>query len=405
MLIVKTPEEVFEIIERVFGEQAETERFPLTEACGRILAEDITATESVPSFNRSMVDGYAVKAADTFGCSDSLPAILKVAGEVRMGERSGLSTCPGETAMIPTGGELPAGTDSVSMVEYTEAYGGGTVGILRPVAPGENVIFRGDDIRTGELILPAGTKLLPAQIGTLAAAGINEVTVYRNIRVGILSTGDELVPAGDALKAGQVRDVNMPMLAAFVKAYGAEPVCFGILKDNEEQIGEAVDLALSECDMVLISGGSSAGLKDKTARIIADRGELLLHGIAMKPGKPTILGNAGGKPVLGLPGHPGAAFFVAELFVTALLDRMTGRSKTAFPVTAVLSERVPSNHGRAQYTGVKLREENGIRMADPVHSKSGLIASLAGLDGYIVIDRDQEGLEKGEEVPVWRFSI
>ena len=405
MLIVKTPEEVFEIIERVFKAQAGTESSPLTEACGRILSADIISAEDVPGFDRSTVDGYAVRAADTFGCSDSLPAVLKTKGEVQMGQSAGMCLQSGEAAAIPTGGQLPDGADCVVMVEYTEDYGDGTVGILRPAACGENVIFRGDDRKAGEVLLPAGTKLQSAQIGALAAAGITEAMVCSRIRVGILSTGDELVPAEETPADGQVRDVNAPMLAAFVRAYGAEAVFYGILKDEENEIGRALDRALCECDMVLISGGSSAGLKDKTARIIADRGELLLHGIAMKPGKPTILGNAGGKPVVGLPGHPGAAYFVTELFVTALLDRLNGRRRQAFPLKAILTERVPANHGRAQYTGVSLREEKGVLMAEPVHSKSGLISSLAMAHGYIAVARDCEGLEKGEEVPVWRFSI
>ncbi|MCQ2401106.1 MAG: molybdopterin molybdotransferase MoeA [Lachnospiraceae bacterium] len=405
MLIVKTPEEVFEIINSVFGERMETEEVSLSDALGRVLSEDVCSTEHVPGFDRSTVDGYAVKASDTFGCSDSIPVVLSLLDEIRMGEEASECLKPGEAAYIPTGGELPKGADGVLMVEYSELYGDGTVGVLCPVSPGENVIFRGDDIRTGERLLSKGSVLNTAQIGALAAIGKTNVPVKKKLSVGILSTGDELVPSSDVPGPGQVRDVNSRMLESFVIGNYAEAVCYGIIRDDKEEIGRTLDIALSECDLVLISGGSSAGLKDTTAKIIEERGELLFHGIAMKPGKPTILGNAGGKPVMGLPGHPGAAFFVAQLFVTALLDRLYGRKQSEFPVKAVLSERVPSNHGRAQYVGVSLREENGILFADPVHSKSGLITTIARVCGYFAIDRDREGLEKGEEIEVWRFSI
>lgn len=405
MLVVKTPEEVFEIIEQTFTRKEDRENVPLAAAAGRILAEDVRAAEYVPGFDRSMVDGYALAAADTFGCSDSLPAVLTVAGEILMGKPAGMRLRPGETAVIPTGGELPEGADAAVMAEYTEEYGDGTVGILKPAVSGENVIFRGDDTVPGKVLLSGGIKLLPAQIGALAAAGIGSVPVQKKIRVGILSTGDELVPADTVPGPGEVRDVNTPMLSAFVTEYGAEAIRYGIVKDSETEIGKTVDRALAECDAVLISGGSSAGMKDVTAKIIAERGELLFHGIAMKPGKPAILGNAGGKPVMGLPGHPGAAFFTAELFGTALLDVLNGRKRTEYPLRAILSERIPANHGRAQYTGVRLRMANGVLTADPVHTKSGLITQLAGICGYVAVERDREGMEKGAEVPVWRFSI
>ena len=405
MLVVKTPEEVFRIMEDTFTREAPAEIVPLADASGRVLSEDVTAAEWIPGFDRSMVDGFAVRAADTFGCSDSLPAILPIAGEVLMGRPVDMHLSAGEAAVIPTGGELPAGADAVVMLEYTEDYGDGTVGILKPAASGENVIYKGDDAKPGKGLLSAGTKLLPAQIGALAAAGVRCVAVRKPLRVGILSTGDELVPAEEVPGPGKVRDVNAPMLSAYIREYGAGTSLYGIARDSESEIGRVVDLALSECDVVLISGGSSAGVKDTTAKIISDRGELLFHGIAMKPGKPTILGNAGGKPVLGLPGHPGAAFFVTEIFVTALLDHLNGRKRSTYPVKAVLSERIPANHGRAQYTGVTLTEENGVLTAHPVHTKSGLITQLSRVCGYVCVPRDAEGLEKGEEVPVWHFSI
>jgi molybdopterin molybdotransferase len=404
MLTVLTPEEALQCVAEAFSPCLEAETVPLADACGRILLRDVTASEFVPGFDRSTVDGYAVYAADTFGCSDALPAILRRQGEVAMGEGAETALDRGCCMAIPTGGALPPGADAAAMLEYAEDYGDGTVGILKPVAPGENLIFRGDDVKPGQTVLPAGRRLTPQDIGALAALGAAAVELRRKPRVGILSTGDELVPVDSAPGPGQVRDVNSAMLRALLMNAGAEAKCFGILKDDDALLGRALDEALLSCDAVLISGGSSVGRKDATCRVIAARGELLFHGVAMKPGKPTILGRVGGKAVFGLPGHPAAACIAAQLFVLPLLDRLAGHAAARCAVPAVLTDPVSANHGRAQYMAVQLETHDGIVYARPVRGKSGLITALAGADGWFCIPRDREGAAAGEQIDVYLYD-
>ena len=401
MLNVKTPEEVLQLIEEKFALlQDRVESVPLDEAVGRVLCEDVIANEYVPDFNRSTVDGYALRAKDSFGCSDAIPAILPVCAQVQMGQEASFTLPGGACCYVPTGGAIPEGADCCVMIEYTEDYGDGTVGIFKPGAPGQNLIFRGDDVFPGKLFLKRGRVLRPCDIGALAAAGVVSVPVAGKLRVGIVSTGDELVPPSEKPKAGQVRDVNSHMLAAMLRQYGAESVNYGIVIDDEEKLSAAMKTALSECDVVLVSGGSSVGVKDATCRIIESLGELLLHGIAMKPGKPTIMGKSGSKALVGLPGHPVAAYFVTELFVLPLLDRLSGREAPEYPVPAALSESVSANHGRAQYGCVRLEAADGELTAEPIRTKSGLVTALAGSDGFFCIDRDCEGLPAGAEIKV-----
>ena len=401
MLQVKTPEEVLALIRREFVPfEGRTETIPFTSATGRVLAEDITAEEYVPDFDRSTVDGYACRAADTFGCSEAIPAILTLAGEVLMGQGADF-TLPRDTCVyVPTGGAIPKGADCAVMIEYTEDFGDGTVGIMKPGAPGMNMIFRGDDVSPGKVILQAGRVLTPQDIGALAAVGKTQVPVVKKLRVGVISTGDELVPPEETPGPGQVRDVNSPLLCALLTEFGAEPVYYGIVVDNEPLLREKVETALRECDAVILSGGSSVGVKDAANRIIESLGVLLLHGIAIKPGKPTILGKAGNKPLIGLPGHPVAACMVAQLFVLPLLARLGGRRQERYTVAAELTESVGANHGRAQVNACRLERAEGRLLAHPIRSKAGLITQLAGADGFFVIERDCEGLPKGAAVQV-----
>ena len=347
MLYVKTPEEVLDLIKERFTPLDKTESVPLSSAIGRVLAQDITACEYVPDFNRSTVDGYAVRASDTFGCTDAIPAIVQVAGEILMGQSAELLLQAETCCAVPTGGALPDGADSVVMVEYTEDYGDGTVGILKSVAPGDNVIFRGDDVYPGKVVLQKGRVLGAQDIGALAAIGQIAVPVRQMLTVGVISTGDELVPPEEVPQAGQVRDVNSPMLEAMLTAFGAKVKNYGIVVDDFDKLSEKIRQAVSECDMVLISGGSSVGAKDATCRIIESMGELLLHGIAIKPGKPTILGMVADKPVFGLPGHPVAAYFITRLFALPLLGRLMERDMPAYAVSARLAESISANQGRA----------------------------------------------------------
>ena len=401
MLEVKTPAEVLAMIPKEFKPLGETETISYTEAAGRVLAEDIVAEEYVPDFDRSTVDGYACRAADTFGCSDAIPAILEVKGEVLMGQGADFSLPRDACAYVPTGGAIPKGADCAVMIEYTEDYGDGTVGILRPGAPGMNLIFRGDDVYPGKAILKAGRVLTPQDIGALAAVGRTMVPVARKLRVGVISTGDELVPPNETPGPGQVRDVNTPLLTAMLRDFGAESVGYGIVVDDEAMLRRKVQQAAGECDAVILSGGSSVGVKDAACRLIEEMGALLLHGIAVKPGKPTILGKTGNKPLIGLPGHPVAACFVAQLFVLPLLKRLEGRAQEEYAVTAELTESVGANHGREQITACHLRREGDRLLAVPIRSKSGLITQLAGADGYFIIPRDCEGLPKGARVQVF----
>ena len=403
MLEVKTPEEVLRLIEKEFKPLGQTESVPLSAAMGRVLSEPITAQEYVPDFDRSTVDGYACRAADTFGCSDAIPAILNLAGEVLMGQGADFALSRDSCVYVPTGGAIPKGADCAVMLEYTEDYGDGTVGIMKPGAPGMNLIFRGDDVFPGKEILPAGRVLTAQDIGALAAIGRISVPVARRVKVGVISTGDELVPPNKTPGPGQVRDVNSPLLTAMLEAFGAEAVSYGIVVDDEALLRRKMQDAARDCDAVILSGGSSVGVKDAACRIIESMGELLLHGIAIKPGKPTILGKTGNKPLIGLPGHPVAACFVAQLFVLPLLGRLMGRKREEYTVTAELTESLGANHGREQINACHLNWEGGKLLASPIRSKSGLITQLAGADGYFIISRDCEGLPKGAQVHVYLY--
>ena len=400
MLHVKTPEEVLALIQSEFSPVAEREEVSLSQAVGRVLAEDILATEHVPDFNRSTVDGYAVRARDTFGCTDAIPAILPLVGEVLMGQGAEITLGADSCCAVPTGGAVPDGADSVVMLEYTEDYGDGTIGVTKAAAPGMNMIFRGDDVFPGKVVLKKGRILSSQDIGALAAIGRVMVPVTRKLTVGVISTGDELVPPEVVPGPGQVRDVNSPMLEAMLRVYGADVISYGIIRDEEALLAEKVQEAARDCDVVILSGGSSVGVKDAACRIIESMGKLLLHGIAIKPGKPTILGKAGVKPLIGLPGHPVAAYFITKLFVLPLLNRLTGRVQESYTITANITENISANHGRAQYHCCRLERKDGKLLAYPIRGKSGLITTLAGTDGYFCIDRDCEGLPQGAQVQV-----
>ena len=426
MLTVKTPDEVYEIISENFGAGSvfdlkffESKTVKTVDSIGRVLHCDIISEHDVPGFDRSTVDGYAVIASDTFGASEGIPAVLNVLGDVPMGDSAKFSLSSGNCVGISTGGDLPDGCDAAVMLEHTEVYGDGLIGVLKPVAPGNNVIYRSDDVSINQKILDAGTVLSVADVGILSALGYGEVAVRACPTVGVISTGDELVLPSKLPKRGQIRDVNLPMLISAVSRFACSAVDYGIIRDEEHLLRNALLRACEECDVVLVSGGSSAGLRDLTAKIIEKEGKLLLHGIAMKPGKPTILGIVCGKPVFGLPGHPVAAYFVTELFVRYLIETLTGAQRVRRSVHARLGEAISSNHGRAEYIAVRLRASDSknddfhgskaegygdrFKIAIPVKGKSGLITGLAGVEGYIAVSRDCEGLAKGEMVEVFYF--
>ena len=401
MLTVLTPQEAHDTISKAFADsKTSAETVYITDCLGRTSFEDITSDEYVPGFDRSTVDGYAVRARDTFGCSDSIPALLTLSGEVLMGGEYTKTLQADTCVAVPTGGHVPEGADAVVMIEYTENYGDGTIGILKPTAPGDNMIYKGDDVFPGKVLIPKGTVIRSHDIGGLASIGKEYVTVHKKPVVGIISTGDELVPISETPKAGQVRDVNTSLLASAIIDAGAIPVILGAVIDDREKLRDLVKKALEQCDMVLISGGSSVGMKDATADIIGEFGEVLFHGIAIKPGKPTILGKAGTKAIFGLPGHPVAAHFITRIFVRPLIRSMCGCAETPITTEAKITEAISSNHGRAECMGVFLETREDGLYAVPIHGKSGLITTIACSDGYIMIPRDCEGLPRGSIIPV-----
>lgn len=399
MLQVISLEDADRLLAERFSGMLPLERVPIGMCPGRVAGTEICAREDVPAFTRSTVDGFAVIARDTFGCSESIPAMFALAGEVRMGEPAAFRLKPGECAAVPTGGALPEAADAVVMLEYAELPGDGTVLLEQPAAPGRNVIYAGDDVRRGACVISAGTRLTARSVGVLAMAGCTEVLVRRSPVVGILSTGDELVPPEETPGPGQMRDVNGPMLESLMREQGAETHFYGIVPDNEALLRETLMQAVAECDLVLLSGGSSVGARDASAQVLGACGEVLFHGLSVKPGKPTLAADLGGTPVLGLPGHPAAAYFIARLLALPMLCRMEGVPASARWTAAVLSAAIPSNHGREEYVLVSLH--GGV--AEPVPNKSGLIASLARVDGYVRVPRDCEGFSAGETVNVYEW--
>lgn len=381
-----------------------TEKLPAPQALGRVTAREIVSPEALPAFARSSVDGFAVRARDTFGASDSLPAYLSIAGEVPMGGEPRFSLERGQAALIHTGGMLPQDADAVVMLEYTQPSRPGEVELLRAAAVGENVLHPGEDVSAGEVVVPSGRRLRPAEIGGLAALGILEVEVVRPPLVGILSTGDEVVPPEQAPLPGQVRDVNTSTLSALVQRCGGEARLYGILPDRFEALLSALESALEACQIVIITAGSSASTRDLTAQAIAQMGPpgVLVHGVNVKPGKPTILGACRGKAVVGLPGNPVSALVIAGLFVTPLVEHLLGMPEAGFrpTTTARLAINVPSQAGREDYLPVQLRITPKGLEAQPIFYKSNLIFTLAGADGLARIPADANGIAAGETVDV-----
>ena len=402
------PEALARLLEAIPPEASlGSQDIPTAEALGRVLAIDIRAPHALPAFPRSSVDGYAVQAADTFGASASLPAYLSLAGEVLMGTRSTLALERGQAALVHTGGMIPSGADAVVMVEDTQVARPDEIEVLRPAAPGQNVLQLGEDVQPGEIVLQRGARLRAQELGGLMALGYTRVEVVRRPRVAILSTGDEVVmPEADPLP-GQVRDVNTYTLSALVEQGGGEPVLYGILPDRREALEAAARRAHVECDVVLITAGSSVSARDITSEVIATLGApgVLAHGVALRPGKPTILAVCSGKPVIGLPGNPVSALVVAGLFVTPLLRRLLGvQAPRLIPrVTARLGTNIPSEAGREDYVPVRVTGVEGDFTAEPVFGKSNLIFTLVRADGLVRVPSEANGLPAGLIVEVLLF--
>jgi molybdopterin molybdotransferase len=385
-----------------------TETVRVSKACGRLLAREVLAPVDLPHFHRANMDGYAVQAADTFGASAAIPAYLRITGTIEMGaDASKKPLAKGGAMRIATGGMLPPGADAVVMIEHTDEVGDGTVEIHRGVSPWQNVLRIGDDIREDAPVAPARRRLRAHDLGALTGLGITQVVVFRRPRVGLLSSGDEIVAPEESPRPGQVRNINEYALVAMAEEAGGVVSDYGVIPDRADVLRKTLATALARNDLVLISGGSSVGAKDITLDVIASfpDSQTIFHGIAVAPGKPTILARALGKPVLGLPGHPVSALVIFQLFGAPLVRLLGGADPaTAFlparTVRAQLSENVVSQSGREDHVRVRLECHRGEWTARPLPGKSGAIFNLVHADGLIRIDASEEGLEAGTEVEV-----
>ncbi|RVX39988.1 molybdopterin molybdochelatase [Nonomuraea polychroma] len=375
------------------------ERVPLSAALHRVPVADITAPAALPGFARSTVDGFAVRAMDTYGASDGLPSYLDLIGAVRMGAEPTVAVRAGGCVAMPTGGVLPAGADAVVMVEYTAETMPGTIEVTRPVAPGGGIVRADEDVAAGGVLAPGGRPLRAPDLGFLAAAGVTTVAVHRRPRVAIISTGDEVVPPGTVeLAPGQVRDATASALAGLVADAGGEPVIAGIVPDEPGALKERLVAAVAESDLVVVSAGSSVGARDETAGAVAAIGEIWCHGIAVKPGKPTLLAECSGIPLIGLPGNPLSALVVFGQVGVPLLWRIAGcEAPPPQPSTRVrLSRDLASAAGRLDVVQVMVR--NGV--AEPIFGPSALLSVLTRADGYVIVPEPATGLDAGTEVEV-----
>ena len=375
------------------------ERVPLSAALHRAPVEDITAPAALPGFARSTVDGFAVRAMDTYGASDGLPSYLDLLGAVLMGAGPGVAVRAGGCVAMPTGGAIPPGADAVVMVEYTAETMPGTIEVTRPVAPGGGIVRADEDVAAGGVLAPAGRPLRAPDLGFLAAAGVTTVAVHRRPRVAIISTGDEVVPPDTVeLAAGQVRDATASALAGLVADAGGEPVIAGIVPDEPGALKGRLTAVVAESDLVVVSAGSSVGARDETVGAVAAIGDIWCHGIAIKPGKPTLLAECSGIPLIGLPGNPLSALVVFGQVGVPLLWRIAGcEAPPPQPSTrARLSRDLASAAGRLDVVQVGVREG----VAEPLFGPSALLSVLTRADGYVIVPEPATGLDAGTEVEV-----
>lgn len=393
--LVSLEEALERVLSRV-GPVDRTETVPIDEALDRILAKDIEASMDVPGFERSAMDGYAVRAEDTYGATDMEPLRLRTIGTVHAGEVPSGTVGKGECMYAATGAMRPEGSDAVVMIEYTEEVDD-EVMIRRAVHPGENVSRRGADILEGAIPLRAGARLGASRIGTAAALGMMELEVYARPVVAIAGTGNEVCPLGEELGPGQVYDINTHTISAAVRNLGGTALVLGLVKDSHEALTEALDKAIEMADIAVFTGGSSVGERDLLVDVFGQRGEVLFHGVQVKPGKPVLAADCGGKLALGLPGYPTSCLSSGMLFLEPVMAKM-GRRPEATPVAveARLSRRVVSTIGRTQFLTVRL--EDGT--AHPAFKESGAITSMAEADGYVIIPSNVDLIDQGEQVKV-----
>jgi molybdopterin molybdotransferase len=383
--------------------QVKTREVALWNAAYRILATDVIAQEDLPPFARATMDGYAVLARSTFGASEGAPAFLEVKGDIAMGDSPSFGVGPAEAGKIATGGMLPEGADSVVMIEHTQAVDDTTIEVYRGVAPGQNILLAGEDFKKNSPILSCGQRLRPQELGLLAAFGQEQVSVYKRPVVGIVSTGDEVVPVHVKPKIGQIRDINTYTLAGLVDQAGGRPVSYGVVADDYDALYDRCSQALARSDLVMISGGSSVCMRDFTLDVLAalPHSEVWVHGISIRPGKPTILASCTRKPVWGIPGQVTSAMIVFSVVVRPFILHMGGlaqgqdRPPGCF---AQVTRNIASAQGRTDYVRVRLFEKNRILWAEPVLGKSGLINTMVAAGGLIAVDQNTEGLDQGSVV-------
>jgi len=400
-----TPEEALEILFDTISPQIVSEVIPTEDALGRVTAEEIFSPQDLPEFRRSTVDGYAVNAKNTHGASESLPAYLKIVGEVPMGAVPEFNLAGKACSIIHTGGMLPEGADAVVMLEDTQILDSREVEIYRSVAVNQNVIEVGEDIKSGTPVISKGVRLRPAEIGGLMALGITSIKTAKRPRIAILSSGDEVIPPHQQPHPGQVRDVNSYTLGSLVQDLGGEPLHYGIISDSREDMTAAMQKALRECDHLIVTAGSSASARDLTAEIMNSLGDpgVLVHGVSIKPGKPTIFGVSGSQVMVGLPGNPVSALVIAMILVAPVIEAYLGlegnRPKPA--LQAKITVNVASQAGREDWIPVRLvTTDQGEYLAEPVFGRSNLIFILARSDGLVKIPAPSTGIEAGSSVVV-----
>ncbi len=379
------------------------------DSTGRVLARPVAAAIDLPHFDRANMDGFAVKAADTFGASNGTPAYLKILGTVEMGRTARKKLTKGTAMRVATGAMMPPGADAVVMVEHTDEVDD-MVEVHRGVSPWQHVLRTGEDVERGTEVLPRGRRLRARDVGALTGLGVTKVRVHRRPRVGLISTGDEIVAPERKPRPGQVRNVNQFSLAAMIETAGGLVTDYGVVADAASDLESTLAESLAVDDVVFLSGGSSVGVKDLTTDVIMSfpKSEMVFHGISVAPGKPTILAYARGKPVVGLPGHPVSALVIFDLFGAPLLRIMMGEtSARAFQPTrttsAVLAQNVASKAGREDYVRVRLSEDGGRVVATPMPGKSGAVFNLISADGLVKVSANAEGLDEGVEVEVIQF--
>lgn len=400
---VMSVDEVKKILSNNFKNmKIETEIVNILECEGRVLSKDIVSKFNVPEFNRSTVDGYAIKSKESHGCSECMPTFLDIVGEVSMGESASGDIKSGECMYVPTGGMIPNSSDAVIMIEHAEKLDEFTIAIHKPTSTGENVVYKGDDIKKDQIVIKKGKKLNSQDIGVLAALGVSEIEVYRTIKFTVISTGDEIIDLDEDLEFGKIRDINGYAICSLIKKLGGVVVKKSIVKDDYNLLREEVQFGIDNSDIVLLSGGSSVGTRDFTHDVINSfNGQgVLVHGVALKPGKPTIIGECENKVVIGLPGHPVSAIIVFKIFIEYLVNEILEINENKYLIDAIINQNLHSSPGKKTYQMVSLEEIDNKYYATPIFGKSSMITLLSKACGYVIINENCEGLYKKEKVKV-----